>query len=59
MLSSKTLFILSLGLATASPLVEYTKRACGETATLVCYGKNGGQSQDLDPDDIEYTASYL
>ena len=59
MLSSQLLFVLSLGLVTASPLTRHGKRACGETAALVSYGKDGGESQNLDPDDIEYAAAYL
>ena len=59
MVSFQAVTLLSLGLVAASPLIEHTKRACGETATLVCYGKDGGEPQDLDPDDIEYAAAYL
>jgi hypothetical protein len=58
MLHFQALVVVCLGLAAASPLRE-EKRACGETAALVCYGTNGGQSQNLDPEDIEYTAAYL
>ena len=32
---------------------------CGETSKQVCFGKDGGQSQDIDPDDIAYLAGYL
>ncbi|KAL8305852.1 hypothetical protein RB597_003467 [Gaeumannomyces tritici] len=42
------------------PLSLLSKRmACGETASLVCYGVAGGTPQNLDPEDIEYAASYL
>lgn len=41
------------------PVGLLAKRTCGETAPLLCYGVNGGTSQNLDPEDIEYAASYL
>ncbi|KAI0452789.1 hypothetical protein F5B21DRAFT_481674 [Xylaria acuta] len=34
-------------------------RACGEGASRVCYGVDGGTSQSLDPADIEYVGAYI
>lgn len=36
-----------------------SRSTCGEGSQLVCYGLNGGISQNLDPEDIEYAAAYL
>lgn len=33
--------------------------ACGETAARVCFGVDGGTSQDIEIEDIEYAASAL
>lgn len=42
------------------PLNLLAKRAaCGEGPELVCYGVEGGTSQNLDPEDVEYAAAYL
>lgn len=42
------------------PLNLLAKRAsCGEGPQRVCYGVAGGTSQNLDPEDVEYAASYL
>ncbi|KAH8174084.1 hypothetical protein LIA77_05503 [Sarocladium implicatum] len=56
MIASQSLLLSLLGFATASTrLAPLAKRACGETADLVCYS----ESQNLDPADIEYAAAYL
>ncbi|KAI0814552.1 hypothetical protein GGR55DRAFT_675845 [Xylaria sp. FL0064] len=34
-------------------------RSCGETSALVCFGADGGVSQNLALDDIQYAADYL
>ncbi|OAR02248.1 hypothetical protein LLEC1_06210 [Akanthomyces lecanii] len=47
----------ALSLASASAILP--RAACGEGAQKLCYGVNGGQSQDLDPEDIQYVAQYL
>lgn len=45
-------------LASASGLL--TPRAtCGETAARVCFGKDGGESQGVALDDVQYAADYL
>lgn len=31
----------------------------GETAAKVCFGRDGGQSQDIAVEDLEYVAAYL
>lgn len=33
--------------------------ACGETAARICFGADGGTSQDIEIEDIEYAASSL
>ncbi|KLU87178.1 hypothetical protein MAPG_06181 [Magnaporthiopsis poae ATCC 64411] len=41
------------------PLSLLSKRmARGETASLVCYGVAGGTSQNLNPEDVRYAATY-
>lgn len=34
-------------------------RSCGEGTQKICYGVDGGESQDLNVDDIQYVAEYL
>lgn len=41
----------------ASPLES--RAQCGETAAKVCFGVNGGQSQELNVEDVKYVADYL
>lgn len=51
--------ILSLAVAaTASPLLV-ARGQCGEGTAPVCYGVEGGESQNINPDDIQYIADYL
>lgn len=45
-------------LASASPALV-ARQSCDEGSKRVCYGKDGGSSQNLDPADVEYVASYL
>lgn len=33
--------------------------SCGEGTQKICYGVDGGESQNLDPDDVQYVAEYL
>lgn len=33
--------------------------SCGEGVQKICYGVSGGESQNLDPDDVQYVAEYL
>ncbi len=51
--------VLSLAaVAAASPLLE-ARGQCGEGPTRVCYGVEGGESQNLNEDDVAYVAEYL
>lgn len=43
--------------ALASPFESDAQ--CGETDAKVCFGINGGTSQDLRVDDVKYVADYL
>lgn len=55
-----TKFLIAAVLATAtiaSPLDS--RAACSETPDRVCYGVKGGESQNLDLDDVQYVADYL
>ena len=49
----QTAIILSAALA---PLAL---AACGEKANRVCFGVDGGTSQDIDPSDLQYAADFL
>ncbi|TGJ81709.1 hypothetical protein E0Z10_g7045 [Xylaria hypoxylon] len=54
--------LLTASLAAAAPSLKprlVQKRACGETADLICYGTNGGTPQNINPDDIAWAAQYL
>lgn len=58
---SNTLLALAVSAATlvsASPAL-FPRQSCDEGNKRVCYGKDGGDSQNLDPADVEYVASYL
>ncbi|KAF1842321.1 uncharacterized protein K460DRAFT_346030 [Cucurbitaria berberidis CBS 394.84] len=44
---------------TASLGASIIKRSCGETASRVCFGVDGGTAQNIDKDDIQYAADYL
>lgn len=53
---------LCAGTALTSPVSEIGPDAalsCGETAALVCFGVDGSTSQDVEPADVAYAASYL
>lgn len=60
---TKPVYVLlaaSIGAAVASPFSRaIQKRSCGETATRVCFGIDGGDAQNINVDDIAYAASYL
>lgn len=62
MYSNKFLLLLHLAsvptIAIASPNLSH-RQNCDEGSKRVCYGKDGGTSQALDPADVEYVASYL
>lgn len=58
MLSTSLLQLLLAVSAAASPAL-LARQSCDEGSKRVCYGKDGGLSQNLDPADVEYVASYL
>lgn len=53
----KTALFISVGIVAATPLD--TRATCGEGPKRVCYGIDGGQSQNIDPEDVQYVADYL
>lgn len=53
MLFNAALVLCALGSA------SLVTAACGEKADRVCFGKDGGQAQDVDMEDIEYAAATL
>jgi len=60
---STSFFHLLLAASTAT-LISATpsllpRQSCDEGTKRVCYGKDGGTSQNLDPADVEYVAAYL
>ncbi|KAG6015198.1 hypothetical protein E4U54_004009 [Claviceps lovelessii] len=58
----RMLYMLTLpaaALAVATPIMLTTRGACGAGPNKVCYGIAGGESQHLDPEDIQYVADYL
>jgi hypothetical protein len=58
---SNSLLALAVSAATlvsASPTL-FARQSCDEGNKRVCYGKDGGVNQQLDPADVEYVASYL
>ncbi|EJP65997.1 uncharacterized protein BBA_04968 [Beauveria bassiana ARSEF 2860] len=57
MIAEIALTITAAGLAVANPLLA--ARSCGEGTQKICYGVDGGDSQDLKPEDIKYVAEYL
>ena len=55
----KPTYLLSLAaLSAATPLLD-TRATCGEGPDRVCYSVSGGESQHLDPNDIQYATDYL
>lgn len=48
----------SVALAAPSPSL-LDSRACGEKADRICFGVDGGTSQDVTLDDVQYVADYL
>ncbi len=43
----------------AASITVMDNNTCGEGGTLTCYGVNGGTSQNLDPADVAYAATYF
>ncbi|EGX97038.1 hypothetical protein CCM_01697 [Cordyceps militaris CM01] len=46
-----------LSLTTASAIAP--RAGCGEGTQKICYGVDGGTSQNIDPEDVQYVAEYL
>lgn len=57
--SSKPSSTSWLALTATTSAVKLSPRACGETAAKVCFGRDSGQDQKLNADDIEYAATFL
>lgn len=51
--------LASVGLVAATPFDTAAIAACGEKADRVCFGKDGGEAQDVELEDIEYAATAL
>ncbi|KAH7010778.1 uncharacterized protein B0I36DRAFT_257296 [Microdochium trichocladiopsis] len=61
-LSLTTLLVAAASLASASPAAPallQSRQSCVEGKTKICYGVNGGTSQGLDVEELEYLAAYL
>ncbi|XWW96445.1 hypothetical protein V2A60_004419 [Cordyceps javanica] len=52
MLSPTVTCFCLISLVSASAVLP--RAACGEGSQKICYGVGGGQSQDLDPEDVQY-----
>ena len=35
------------------------RRSCGETAKKICFGRDGGVSQNIDVEDLQYVADFI
>ncbi|RKU47839.1 hypothetical protein DL546_008112 [Coniochaeta pulveracea] len=54
-----TYALLVAGMASASPSPTLSQQSCFEGTSLVCYGVSGGQSQNVDVEDVQYAADLL
>lgn len=52
-------FIQLLAVAGTATAATLTRRACGETAKQVCFGRDGGTAQKIDVEDLQYVADFL
>lgn len=52
-------FLIALLAATAAAKFNIPSAACDEDNRKICYGKDGGVSQDLTLDDVQYVADHL
>ncbi|KAG6001333.1 hypothetical protein E4U21_004431 [Claviceps maximensis] len=60
MINIRSMVMLSAAtLAAATTNKLDTRGACGAGPNKVCYGLDGGESQNLDPEDVQYVADYL
>lgn len=60
--SLTTLLLAAASLVGASPAVPATlqsRQSCVEGKNKICYGVDGGTSQEIDTEELEYLASYL
>ena len=55
----RLLLVASAASITIATPALFHRQSCDEGNKRVCYGKDGGTSQALDPADVEYVASYL
>lgn len=53
------LFLLGSVVTLAHSMALVARNPCGEGPDRVCYGVSGGESQNLDIEDIKYVADYL
>jgi hypothetical protein len=52
--------LLVAGMASAKPRSVFSRQqSCFEGTSLVCYGVPGGQSQNVDVEDVQYAADLL
>jgi hypothetical protein len=59
MLFNAALALCALGSASLVATTPAAISACGEKADRVCFGKDGGEAQDVELEDIEYAAIAL
>lgn len=52
-------FIQLLAVAGTATAATLTRRACGETAKQVCFGRDGGTAQKIDVEDLQFVADFL
>jgi hypothetical protein len=50
---------LLVGSNAAASITVMDDSTCGEGGALTCYGVTGGMSQNLDPSDVAYAATYF
>ena len=53
------LFVQILAAASTAAAATIERRACGETAKRVCFGRDGGVSQNIDVEDLQWVADLL
>ena len=60
--SLTSLLVAAASLVGASPAASATlqsRQSCVEGKNKICYGVDGGTSQKIDPEELQYLASYL
>lgn len=48
-----------VGASPAAPATLQSRQSCVEGKNKICYGVDGGTSQKIDPEELQYLASYL